>query len=357
MTRDEINGLPWHFKGVRDVRSCTTALDVIQAAKLDFTVAKCEIFANMPSTSDELDLQLDNDGQVVNDECGGFLYGGRSYKSVSDNYATYRTDNNIPLGLVKSKYTVVQNRDAFKFFDDAIGPNKAVWDTAGCFDGGKRVFVSAKLPDTITVNGKDKIENYLVFTNSHDGSGSVSIMFTPVRIVCQNCLPGARRQAEQFIRFRHTQSVHDNINQAAEILGIARKQEIYMEQEFNKMTQIKMNDMQVMDYIASLHLNAEEYNAVKQIPNGMSLLYYRSNNVIQEANISTRKLNMLVNTFEYYTDGPGQWDITGTAWGAFNAVTGYYSNVANLKDAKRMDSLLFGNAGSVMNKALNAVAV
>lgn len=357
MTRDEINGLPWHFKGVRDVKACTTAFDVIQAAKLDFTVAKCELFANMPSTDAEIDLQFENEGLIADRDSGNILYGGRTYRKLEDNFATYRTDSNIPLGLVKSKYTIVQNRDAFKFFDDAIGPGKAIWDTAGCFDNGRRVFVSAKLPDTITVNGKDKIDNYLVFTNSHDGSGSVSIMFTPVRIICQNCLPGARRQAEQFIRFRHTQSVHGNINEAAEILGIARKQEEMMEIEFNKMAQKKMNDMQVMDYIAALHLNAEEYNAVKQIPGGMSLLYYRNNNVVQEANISTRKLNMLVNTFEYYTDGPGQFDIAGTAWGAFNAVTGYYSNVANLKDAKRMDSLLYGNAGSVMNKALNAVAV
>ena len=39
------------------------------------------------------------------------------------------TDYNIPLGVVKSKYTIVQNNDAFNFFDDAIGKNSAIWQT------------------------------------------------------------------------------------------------------------------------------------------------------------------------------------------------------------------------------------
>lgn len=52
-------------------------------------------------------------------------------------------------------------------------------------------------------------------------------------------------------------------------------------------------------------------------------------------------------------DGIGQKEIAGTAWGAYNAVTGFYSNVANLSGEKRMDSLLYGSANRVMNKALN----
>lgn len=351
----DINGLPWHFKGVRDVVGCTTAREVIQAAKLDFSVAKCEIMANMPSTSKDIDLCLESDNCIVQNE-NGIIYNGRTINKIENQFATYRTDNNTPLGLVKSKYEIVQNIDAFKFFDDAIGPNKAIWDTAGCFDGGKRIFVTAKLTDTIKVGGKDHIENYLVFTNSHDGSSGVNIMFTPVRIICQNCLPGARRASDQFIRFRHTESVHGKINTAADILGIARQQEIIMEQEFNKLSLTKMNDLEVMDYFASIHLNAEEYKNVKQEPNGIRLLFHRNNQTIANAGISTRKVNMLTDTMDYYHFGPGQREIQGTAWGAFNAVTGYYSNVANLKDAKRMDSLLYGNAGNIMNKALNLVA-
>lgn len=58
-------------------------------------------------------------------------FGTDIYRKCDNAFATYRTDYNIPLGVVKSKYTIVQNNDAFNFFDDAIGKNSAIWQTAG----------------------------------------------------------------------------------------------------------------------------------------------------------------------------------------------------------------------------------
>lgn len=40
-------------------------------------------------------------------------------------------------------------------------------------------------------------------------------------------------------------------------------------------------------------------------------------------------------------------------WGAYNAITGFYCNVANLEGEKRMNSLVWGSANNNMNKALN----
>lgn len=346
----ELKGRPWFFSGVKNVTNCDTALEVIKEAKLDFNVAKCEVVAKMPG--------LGTGSRLSEDDDNTFLYGGNRFAPIENSFATYRTDTCQPLGLVKSKYNIVQNRDAFNFFDDAIGPDKAIWDTAGCFDNGRRIFVSAKLPKTTIVNGKDNIENYLVFTNSHDGSTSVNILFTSIRIVCQNCLPGAIKNGKgnnAFIGLRHTQSVHDNINAAIDILGIAIHQAEQMEIEYNKLALKKMNDLQVMDYIAGVHLNAEEYSKVKLEPNGIPMLFARDNRTAENAGISTRKINMLTQTMNYYMSGEGQPEYRGTAWGAFNSITGYYSNIANLTGAKRMDSMLYGNAGDVMGRALAMV--
>ena len=73
--------------------------------------------------------------------------------------------------------------------------------------------------------------------------------------------------------------------------------------------------------------------------------------------ISQRKANQIANMFEYYCDGIGQKHVAGTAWGAYNAVTGFYCNVANLEGEKRVESLLYGGANSNMIKALNAANV
>ena len=59
--------------------------------------------------------------------------------------------------------------------------------------------------------------------------------------------------------------------------------------------------------------------------------------------------------YEYYNDGIGQKDIYGNGWGAYNAVTGFYSNVANLEGEKRMESLIWGSANNNMLKAANEV--
>ena len=213
MSRYTVNGAPWAIG--KDVSDCKSSAEVMHKAGLDFIVDKCDLMARMPFGI--------NRNNSVNELAGEFARDGKIYRELIGFYATYRADTSLPLGLVKEKYQVVQNSDAFKFFDNAIGTNKAIWDTAGFFGKGERIFVSAKLPKTVIIGGKDPVDNYLVFTNSHDGSSGVKILYTPIRIVCQNVLSSAIRNASSYISFRHTKSVHSKIDIANEILGICKK--------------------------------------------------------------------------------------------------------------------------------------
>ena len=74
---------------------------------------------------------------------------------------------------------------------------------------------------------------------------------------------------------------------------------------------------------------------------------------MEATNISMRKVNAFNKLYDYYYNGIGQKEILGTAWGAYNAVTGYFSNVVDLEGTKRMDSLVWGTANKAMNIALN----
>ena len=69
--------------------------------------------------------------------------------------------------------------------------------------------------------------------------------------------------------------------------------------------------------------------------------------------ISMRKANTFAKMYDYYLNGIGQNEILGTAWGAYNAVTGYYSNVVEMEPQKRMESLTWGTANRAMNVALD----
>lgn len=343
-----MNGLPWASGIGKDVTDCHTAQEVMEKAGLNFTVDKCDLMAKMPFS-----LRGNN---TINELAGEFSKDGYIFRDCPNAYSTYRTDLNIPLGLVKVKYEVVQNMEAFNFFNDAIGEDKAQWQTAGKFGYGHKIFVSAKLPIETTVGG-DKIENYLIFSNSHDGSSSVNILFSPIRVACTNMLNSALHSADSYIRIRHTASVKNKIQQGASILKAACEHAKTSEQLYNSLLTIKMSDEQVMQYIADLQLTEAERLALLDYDpkNGYKKLFNKEYLLMERTDISQRKVNQIVNMFEYYMDGIAQKNIAGTAWGAYNAITGFYSNVANLEGEKRVESLLYGGANKNMNKALNVV--
>lgn len=340
------NGRPWAIG--KDVSNCETARDVMIKAGLNFVVDKCELMAKMP-----FGLQRNN---IVNEISGEFSREGYIYRELVGQYATYRVDTNQPLGLVKAKYEVVQNIEAFNFFDDAIGKGKAVWDRAGILNGGTKIYVSAKLP-VETIVGHDKIDNYLVFSNSHDGSSSVNIMFTPIRVICTNMLNSALKSADSSIRLRHTQTVKERLQRGSEILRIACHYAQNSKEFYDSLRTIKMTDSQVMEYLANLQLTPKEREELLAFDNknGYKKLLLKDYRTMEVTNISSRKANMIASMFDYYCDGIGQQEIAGTAWGAYNAVTGFYSNVANLEGEKRMESLCYGTANSNMLKAMNEV--
>lgn len=344
-------GKPWDYSGAINVVDCKTSEEVMVKANLNWDVAKCELVGKMPidfdrTTDEGLDKMLQ-----IKDE-GGFVYGKDIYRLCDNAFATYRTDHNIPLGVVKSKYTPVQNKEAFAFFDDAIGKNAAIWQTAGFFGNGERIFVSAKLPDNILVNG-DPVENYLVFTNSHDGSSGVKILFTPIRVVCQNTLNAAIKGASNYVTYRHTANVHNKISVAQEILGISKVMTKQVGEYYNFLSTIKCTDDDVVNFICNNVLSQTEAEALHLTGHNNKELIYRSFSAIQDAKISTRKLNVINETWDYYQSGIGQREIRGTMWGAVNAISGYYSNVDNAIGIKRMDSILYGDKSRKIETAFN----
>lgn len=351
MAKFSVKGEPWRMKGATNVEDCKTSEEVMIKAGLNFQVSKCEMVAQMP-VRDFSDAELDRINEDIR-KGNAFLKDNKMYRVCPNSYTTYRTDYNIPLGSVKNKYTIVQNKDAFNFFDDAIGKDKAIWQTAGAWGNGERVFVSAKLPENILVKG-DPVDTYLVFTNSHDGSSGVKILFTPIRVICRNTLNAAIRSAKNFVTFRHTNQVHNKIALAQEVLGISKIYAQDTQEVYNELANIKMNDDQVIEYLCRQFLSEEEANAVIQNGHTFKQIVDRCWITIEAAEISMRKANQISNTWEYYHTGPGQAQIAGTAWGAANAISGYFSNVdTSVADIKRLDSLLYGDKSKKIASAFD----
>jgi len=81
---------------------------------------------------------------------------------------------------------VLQNREAFRFFDGIAGESGAVYHTADALGARERIWILAKLPSDLVVAGRDRVGEFHPLSNSHDGERAVQVRFTPVRVVCRN---------------------------------------------------------------------------------------------------------------------------------------------------------------------------
>lgn len=336
-----VKGTPFRYKGSVNVEDCVTAEEVMTSAGLDWNVAKCELVAKMPI-------------HINQTETDGFVYGANNYVECPNAFATYRTDCNIPLGIVKERYTPVQNIEAFSFFNNAIGKNKALWQTAGFFGNGERIFVSAKLPKNIFVQG-DAIENYLVFTTSHDGSSGVKILFTPIRVVCENTLNAAIASSTNYVSFRHTKSVHSNLDIVTQILAVCDDKISTLQEQFTLMKKKEMSDKQAQKIFANVVFTEDEQFRIKESGHTINQIVMRDWRAIDDSQVSMKKVNVIAEMNNYYFDGIGQKELVGTGYGVYNAVNGYYSNVDNSEGLKRMDSLLYGDKARKIELAGNLI--
>lgn len=154
------------------------------------------------------------------------------------------------LGVASDRYKVVQNTDAFSFTDELLGKGVR-YETAGSLQEGKKVWLLARLPREYIIAG-ERISPYLVFSNTHDGSGSVKVAITPVRVVCNNTLNLALNTAKRSFSMIHTGNIQDKIQEAKDMLFMAEEYMDCLSIEFEQLRRQKITDGQVKEYIELL---------------------------------------------------------------------------------------------------------
>lgn len=294
-------------------------------------------------TSAEAIIHSGLDYQVIKEPNTHRLPSGLEVRS-ENSFFTYRSDNEAILGgKVGKDYHIVQNTDAFSFFDAIVGGTDGIlYETAGALGNGERIFITAKLPDYIRVgNGDDVTEKYIFLTNSHDGSGSITAAFTPIRIVCQNTLNASLRNMSNVVRIRHTSGAKQRLEDAHKVMGLADRFSTQMEGIFNGWAKVKISDSEVKKLIQ-----------LALCPNRETLELLKKGN---EDELSTVFKNSVDAAFTYAMVAESQQMETtkGTVFGAYNAVTGYFQNVRNYKDDEaKLQSIVMG--GTAQGKAQKA---
>jgi phage/plasmid-like protein (TIGR03299 family) len=309
----------WHGLG-QIVQDYPTSAEAIRFAELDYTVEKRPLF-----TYDSENHKGNPDTEIIIPEI-----------EVPNYFATIRTDSEQVLGVVGKEYEVVQNVDAFSFFDAIVGGDGIQYETAGALGIGERIFITAKLPSYIKVGREDLIEQYLFLTTSHDGYGSITAAFTPVRIVCNNTLNAALRNQSNSIKIRHTANARERLMQAHKVMGISNQLSVQLEEIFNSWTKVNVTDPELHQLIQKAMVPNKE--VLDKISTG------------EWNELSTNFNNMCNTVFEYAMSNPSQQLETtkGTLFGAYNSITGYFQNVRSYKNEEaKLKSILYGGTAQV----------
>ena len=183
-----------------------------------------------------------------------------------------------------------------------------------------------KLPNNFLVG--DEVENYLFFTNSHDGTSALTAGISNIRVVCNNTLQMAIKGADRIWRCKHTTNIEGKKQQAKEALGLAVK---YMD---------KMGE--VAEEMASKKISKDSF--VLMLSDKLQEMNY---NPKAEEQVTERILTI-------YDQKDDLQNFKGSAWGFYNATADLISNTLPLRrtslyEQKKLEKFFDGN------KLLNAV--
>lgn len=276
---------PWHGLGVK-VSEAPNSKDALRLSGLDWNVVQEPIFTETEQCIEGYKANVrDSDGKV--------------------------------LGVVTDRYKVIQNEEAFAFTDALLGEGVR-YETAGSLQGGKKVWMLARMPHEYIISG-ERISPYLVFSNTHDGSGAVKVALTPIRVVCNNTLNLALNTAKRSWSMVHTGDIKGKMQEAHDTLFMAEKYMDNLGKEFEILKNIKLSDRDVMEYIELL-LPCEE-NATPQ----------------QVKNIQRLREDMKMR----YFDAPDLRDVGNNAYRFVNAVSDFATHANPLRKTTNYKENLF----------------
>lgn len=109
----------------------------------------------------------------------------------------------------------------------------------------------AKLPQNYIISG-DEITPYLVFMNSHDGTGAIKAAMTPIRVVCQNTLNLALKTAKRTWSADHVGDIQGKMEDVRYTLLYADQYMKELGKAIDALRRIKLSDRQVQEYIDAL---------------------------------------------------------------------------------------------------------
>ncbi len=304
---------PWHQLRVQFDQEFTSA-EAIAAARLDYPVHKEQLYRLRPDLGPHMTEPIEA-------------------------WATINGHSQDVLGVVGDVYEVLQNQEAFDFFDILLKEAGGKLQTAGAIGKGEKVWMLAKLPDVFYPLAGDGVEKFLLGTTSHDGTTKTEVRFTDIRVVCQNTFNLAMKGSRGVISIRHTSNMRQKLEMAAMVLLRYKEHFDIVSDQFSKLASVRVDDAWIDEYLERVIGNPVN------VPDGRARTMMENKIRLVEGRLNT---GMGV-------DLPG---VAGTAWWALNALVEYADYDLKAKgqatdETRRTQSVLFGTGAEFKQQAFD----
>lgn len=267
-----------------------------------------------------------------------------SHVNVETHRVHMRADNGSVLGVVTDGYRPIENMDMARFVDGLAGLDAAVSvEIVGELNGGRRMFVLVKLPQTIQV-GSDITEPFVLISNGHGGAASFQVRGTSHRYACANMLSMTKRESMAGAAFKHTGDIDSKLKAAKRLLGLAQQEAEQFRKQVIHLANTDLSAGQVRDFMGLAY--DQTFGAIPS-----------SADAETKAKLEAKRADTLNAWLANMDDARQQVaGIQGTAWAAMNAITQHHQHERGRYGAHsdaRQHSNLFGAAGRDSRKAFD----
>ena len=269
--------------------------------------------------------------------------GAASELEMPDQHVLFRSDTKAALSIVSERYKVVQPGEALEFFRELTISEGYKLETAGTLFGGKKFWALAKVAEGLEVGRGDKINPYLLFASSCDGSLGTTIDKTAVRVVCNNTISMAlsAKSAQRVVVSHRTKITDERLREIKSNMGLVRGEFVRFAEAAKLLSRVNVTDRDARSFVLDLLSPKLDGMTAKEATEAT------------DKTRDSRGFQAIVRLFNGEAMGSSLQGVKGTAWGLLNSVTEYVDHGTQARsDSSRLDSAWFGAGDTLKTRTL-----
>ena len=268
--------------------------------------------------------------------------------------AVVRSHDRSILGVVGPDYEPLQNTDALAWFQPFVDSGAVRLEAAGSLRGGKRVWVLGRvIGSSADVVKRDRVDQFVLLANGHDGTLSIRCGFTAVRVVCQNTLTASLNdKGSKLLRIRHTRGAVEALHAAQDVINVARGEFAATAEQFRYLASRGCDTDTLRAYVREVFELSQQETDVDTLSRlGLGAKPEKDDETLGRLGLGSRIVKRIEGLAESGRGAETE-GVRGTMWGAYNAVTEYLTHERGQDQGSRVDNAWFGQSAQLGARAL-----